>query len=174
MAKITPQAKADIMRWLAQGQKYEQILKGLEARHGITVVRQALEYYNPASPKSKRLSKHLREIYETARQLYLSDLTAIPESHKAVRVRMLAEMANDSMTRKNYRVAADLLEQIAKETGNVFSNRHEVTGPKGQPIQHAHHLSDAEVTERLSAKLTEMARNGVVSLAEIQTQGGVQ
>ena len=59
----------------------------------------------------------------------------VPEVHKAVRVQDLAKAARKFKQQKNYIAMAKMLEQIAKEVGNVHSNRHEFTGKDGGAIK---------------------------------------
>ncbi|KIC21722.1 hypothetical protein, partial [Leisingera sp. ANG-Vp] len=55
--------------------------------------------------------------------------------NRAVRLRTLQRMAEKAETMGNTVLAKGLLEQAAKEVGNAYTNRRELSGPKGGPMQ---------------------------------------
>ena len=75
----------------------------------------------------------------------------IPESNKAVRVQELAIAARHFKARGNYIAMANMLERIAKEMGNVYSNRREFTGKDRGPIkyQDIETMTDEQIDQEL-------------------------
>lgn len=63
-----------------------------------------------------------------ARRRFDESVNDIPIASKAYRVRKLDEMFDLAYQRRNFKTAADLLEQAAKETGDAYSNRRIVGG----------------------------------------------
>lgn len=66
------------------------------------------------------------ELYETTRKAFLEDTTEIAVSHRSVRLRALQRMAERAESRNNLQLAAQLLEQAAKECGDAYTNRQKI------------------------------------------------
>ena len=78
------------------------------------------------------MAKHLRDLFEQSRKSFLDYIDAhVPHANKAVRVRKLARAADAFENSKNYLAMAAMLERIAKEVGNAYTNRREFTGKDG-------------------------------------------
>ncbi len=60
---------------------------------------------------------------------------AVPHAHKAVRIKKLARASDAFESRGNYVAMAAMLEKIARELGNVHTNRREFTGKDQGPIK---------------------------------------
>ena len=119
---------------------------------GITVSRQAMERYDPNKRAGQRIAQRWKELFALARQAFLEEVQAsIPLAHKAVRIKELARAANSFKASKNYLAMARMLEQIAKEVGNVHTNRHEFTGKDGGPIryQDTETMTDEQIIQEL-------------------------
>jgi hypothetical protein len=112
----------------------KQVLKEITEAWGVQVTPQALTYYDPGTAAGQQLRPELRELFEQERKDYLADVTACPAAHQAFRVQELYRLylANRE---KSPVVAASLLEQLSKETGGLYTNRRELTGANGGPVQ---------------------------------------
>lgn len=73
-------------------------------------------------------------LYEDARKRFEESLVDVPIASKAYRIRKLDEMFDLAFTRRNFKSAADLLEQAAKEMGDAHSNRRVMAGK----VEHEH------------------------------------
>jgi hypothetical protein len=49
-----------------------------------------------------------------------------------VRLRLLDEMIAAAMEKRNFKLAAELLEQVAKECGNAYTNLRLLAGKRGE------------------------------------------
>ena len=90
---------------------------------GIRVSPQRIECYDPTKSAGRRLSPHWRDLFFKIREKSRTELANIPEFHRAVRVKYLAESVNCCEERGDYAMAARLLEQIAKEMGGYYERR---------------------------------------------------
>ena len=89
---------------------------------------------NNPRPNRQRVPRH--ELFDVSRQAFLDEVSErIPHAHKAVRIKKLARASDAFEKSKNYLAMANMLEKIAREVGNVHTNRHEFTGKKSGPIQ---------------------------------------
>lgn len=137
MAALKDDVKTFIVQQLACFDTPSVVAEAVKAEFGLTVTRQQVEAYNPTKRSAERLGDKWRVIFEETRKAFLEDTSAIGISHKAVRLRALNRMAAKAETSGNIALAAQLMEQAAKECGDAFTNRvkKELSGPDGGPIQ---------------------------------------
>ncbi|MDN7490581.1 DUF2280 domain-containing protein [Burkholderia sp. AU45274] len=162
MAALAENVKLRIVQALACFDTPSQVAKEIKAEFGLDVAPQQCEAYDPNKRAGQRLSDKYRAIFEETRKTFLEDTSLIGVSHRAVRLRTLQRMIDKCEAQGNVGMVAQLLEQVAKETGDAYTNRHrlEHTGKDGGPIKSQKapvDLSDLtdeelEVLERLSAK----------------------
>jgi hypothetical protein len=133
--KLTEAQKAFLVQRFARFDSPKQAADALEQEHGVRITRQSAERYDPASKAGASLAAHLRTIFDDTRKKFLENLDDIAISHLPVRLRRLDRMALAAEEKGNYVLAAALIEQAAKDRGNVFTNRRELTGRDGKPMQ---------------------------------------
>lgn len=139
------------------------------AQQGVEITRQAVQHYDPTASHTgrTRLAKKWQDLFWECRKAYIRQVEdKVPEANKAVRIKYLAHAAREFKARKNYIGMEKMLESIAKEMGNVHSNKRELahTGKDGGPIEYAD-VSDAELDQRLGDMLTALGVS-VVNSAE--------
>ena len=123
MAALSIEAKRYIVQALACFDTPSQVVKAIKADLGVDVSAQQVEAYDPNKKAGEKLSPKLKALFESSRAKFLDDTSQIPVSHKAVRLRRLDRMAQKAEEKGNLPLAAELLEQAAKECGDAFSNR---------------------------------------------------
>ena len=164
--KLDNEQKAFIVERLAVWESPSEVAKAVKAEFGTEISRQAIERYDPEKHAGRDLGARWRERFWRAREAFRRDLEAVPEVHKPVRVRRLAEMSRAAQARGNAVLAAALLEQIAKEVGNVYSNRRELTGTGGGPIDtknSTEQLTDEQLDARLDVALGKLGYQRIAS-----------
>jgi len=134
MAKLTESQQLFIVRALACYDSPSQVVDAVKQEFGIDLIRQHVAIYDPTKPAGHKLSKKLRAIFEATRKAFLEDVSTIPLANQATRLRALSRLHAKAESQGNTAVAAQLLEQIAKEVGGAFTNRRELTGKGGAPI----------------------------------------
>lgn len=135
MAKLSPEAKLFIVQRLAIFETPAEIMKAIKAEYDVTVTSQQLQAYDPTKVNGQLLSAKLKGVFEETRKVFLEDTADIPITHKAYRLRVLQRLIQKAEDRGNSPLAAQLLEQAAKEMGGAFTNRRELTGAGGGPIE---------------------------------------
>lgn len=151
--RLTDIHRAFIVQRLARFHTPKEAADALREEYGVSITPQSAEAYDPHKRAGRNIVRKWRTLFEDTRASYLTDFkNHIPEANKAVRVAQLAGMANAARARNNYVLARTLLEQIAKEVGNTFTNRHEITGAKGGPIKYQD-MTDSEIDGRIEALL---------------------
>lgn len=159
--RLTEEQKAFVVQRLACFDSPAEASEALMTEHGVKLAPQNCEAYDPNKRAGVKLAKKWRDLFEATRKRFLDDIeTHVPEANKAVRVRQLAHAARAFKGRGNYVGMADMLERIAKEIGNVHTNRRELTGKDGGPIETVARTPE-EVDEALRQK---MAKLGITTL----------
>jgi hypothetical protein len=148
MARLSEDVKTFIVQRLACYDTPQQVADAVKEEFGLAVDRRQVQLYDPERTGKKPAAKWCA-IFEATRKQFLEAIDTIPIANKAVRLRRLDRMAREAERRGNYVLTAQLLEQAAKETGGVYTNRRELTGRDGGPIEtrdtSLDHLTDAEL-----------------------------
>lgn len=128
--------KAFLVQRLAVFDSPKEAAEALKEYCGLEISPQRAEGYDPNKRAGRGLAKRWRELFQATRSEFLKHIEVhVPQANKAVRVKKLARAADAMEHRGNYVGMADMLERIAKEMGNVHTNRREITGKDGKPIQ---------------------------------------
>lgn len=134
MAALKDEVKLAIVQALACFDTPSQVAELVKQEFGLVLARQQVAGYDPTKPSGKKLSKKLLEVFTHTREQFLADVSAIPISQQAYRLRVLQRNLERADQRGNAAMVSTLLEQAAKELGGAFTNRRELTGKNGQPL----------------------------------------
>ncbi len=139
MPALSPEVKTFIVQQLACFDTPSQVVEAVKGEFGQTVSRQVVEGHDPNKRAGQKLAKRWVDLFNDTRERFKAETADIPIANKAVRLRALNRMANKAEGMKNMALAAQLIEQAAKETGGAYTNRQQVehSGPNGGPIQSA-------------------------------------
>lgn len=157
MAALTQDVKAFIVQALACFDTPSQVAEAVQKEYGVTVSRQQVETHDPTKTSGKGLARRWVTLFEDTRKRFREDTADIPIANRAFRLRALGRMAERAESVKNLALAAQLLEQAAKETGGTYTNKQQVdlsstdgtmTPAKDRPI-------DAELVKALVDKLVD-------------------
>ncbi len=110
------------------------VVAAVKKDYGVVLTPQAVEAYDPTKKAGAKLAARWRALFDETRKAFLENTADIAISHRAVRLRALQRMAAKAEDSKNMVLAAALLEQAAKEMGNAFTNRRELTGKDGKDL----------------------------------------
>ena len=135
MAILSDEVKTYIVQQLACYDTPSEVAKAVKDAFEVEVSRQAVEAYDPNKVAGRNLSGEFRDLFKATREAFLADTAAIGISHRAVRLRELQKLVDRAKTQGNLVLTASLLEQAAKESGGAFTNKRELTGADGKPIQ---------------------------------------
>lgn len=134
-ARLPQEVRAFIVHANACFDYPSAVVEAVKKEFGVDVTRQHVEAHDPTKKAGVHLAPRWKEVFEAARQGFLNDTSAIAISHRAVRLRALQRMSQRAEEMRNLPLAATLLEQAAKEVGDAYTNRRELTGKGGAPIQ---------------------------------------
>jgi hypothetical protein len=133
-SKLDHDQKTFVVQALACFDTPSTVAKAVKAEFGIDITPQSLECYDPTKRAGANVSARWRALFEATREAFLKDTSRIGISHRSVRLRALQRMAEEAERRGNMVLSAQLLEQAAKEMGNAFTNRRELTGKDGKDL----------------------------------------
>lgn len=137
MSELSKELQTYIVQQLAMYSTPQEIVELVKKDFEEEVSRQQVFYYN--ADMNPKLPKKWREIFEATRKKFLKDTASIPIAGKSFRLRELDKIYHNQKSAKtqNTKAMKDTLEQAAKESGDAFTNRRELSGVNGEPIQHS-------------------------------------
>ncbi|EME0399318.1 DUF2280 domain-containing protein, partial [Acinetobacter baumannii] len=81
------------------------------------------------------LSEEFKTEFYRVRKEMNDNLSAIPIANIAYRLKRLQRFIDHEQFKENPVIVPSLLEQAAKEVGGLYTNRKEITGKDGGPVQ---------------------------------------
>lgn len=153
--KLSDDVKTYIVQALACFDTPTDVVEAVRKDFDVEITRQSIEAYDATKAAGRNTAKVWKALFTKTREAFLENTASIAISHRAVRLRALQRMAEKAEKSKNYALAAQLYEQAAKECGDVYTNRRQLTGKDDGPIQ-------VETTsDELLARLSRLAARTV-------------
>lgn len=87
-----------------------------------------VQKHDPTKVSGANLSKDLRAFFEESRQKFRSNIDEIPIANQAFRLASLNRLHGVAAEKNNGPLAAQLLEQAAKEIGGAYTNTRKLEG----------------------------------------------
>jgi len=143
--KLSDTVRTFIVQSLACFDTPSTVVAAVKREFGIVVSPQSVEAYDHTKRAGRDAAKRWRALFEATRKEFLEDTSKIAISHRAVRLRALQRMADKAEGMGNLPLAAQLNEQAAKECGDAYTNRRQLEGAGGGPIQVIFSNSDADL-----------------------------
>jgi hypothetical protein len=128
MAHLTPEQQEFVVSRLACFDTPTAVALAVKEEFAMPEApsRQAVQAYDPDKHAGRNLDKRLAALFRKTRRRFLEDTRGIGITHKAVRLRRLDDMQQRAQDRGNIPLAAQLLEQAAKECGDAFTNKQKI------------------------------------------------
>ena len=128
---------------------------------GITVTRQTVQGYDPTKTAGRRCAPRWQQLFEATRRAFVRDTSEIAIAHRTVRLRALSRIAVKAEEAGNLALAVQVYEVAAKECGDAFTNRRQLSGPNGRPLQ-VQPVARAITPEMSHAEAAELYRQTLV------------
>ncbi|WP_332773316.1 DUF2280 domain-containing protein [Pseudomonas sp. ESBL1] len=143
MAALTSDVKAFIVQALACFDTPTQVSQAVKQEFDIDVTRQQVEQHDPTKRAGANLAAKWRTLFEDTRARFRKETAEIPIANRAYRLRSLGRMAEKVEGMRNYGLALQILEQAAKEVGDVYVNRKiEPDKPLGSQADQQHAVAE--------------------------------
>lgn len=123
MAALNNEVKAFIVQALACFDTPSQVAETVKREFNIEVSRQQVETHDPTKRCSKTLAKRWVTLFHDTRQRFREETADIPIANRAYRLRALGRIVEKAENMRNLGLALQVLEQAAKEVGDVYVNR---------------------------------------------------
>lgn len=123
MAALKDEVKAFIVQALACFDTPSQVCQAVKEQYGIEVSRQLCERYDPTKYSGRDLGQKWKTFFEECRKRFREETVDIPIANRAFRLRAMNRFVEKAETMKNIGLAMQILEQAAKETGDIYVNR---------------------------------------------------
>jgi hypothetical protein len=124
MATLSNEVKAFIVQALACFDTPSQVSAAVREEFGIEVTRQKCEAHDPTKRAGRDLAKRWVTLFEDTRKRFREETADIPIANRAYRLRAMNRFVERAEGMKNIVLAMAILEQAAKETGDMYVNRH--------------------------------------------------
>ncbi|CAH0649181.1 MULTISPECIES: DUF2280 domain-containing protein [Pseudomonas] len=143
MAALSNDVKAFIVQALACFDTPSQVVEAVQKEFSVTVTRQQVETHDPTKYSGKGLAKRWVALFEDTRKRFREETAEIPIANRAYRLRALGRMAEKAESMRNLALTAQLLEQAAKECGDMYVNRKiEPDKPLGSQADQQHAVAE--------------------------------
>lgn len=133
MARITKKVKLFIVRMLAEFETPTQASKSVKEIFNLDVTPQQCEAYDPTKRIGQDLSQELRDKFFEYRRIANEELEAIPVANRRYRLQLLQNLVEKYPDNPVF--IPKWIEQAAKEMGNQYTNKQEITGKDGEALQ---------------------------------------
>ena len=124
MATLSNEVKAFIVQALACFDTPSQVAAAVREEFGIEVTRQKCEAHDPTKRAGKDLAKRWVVLFEDTRKRFREETAEIPIANRAYRLRAMGRFIERAEGMKNIPLAMQILEQAAKECGDMLSLIH--------------------------------------------------
>jgi hypothetical protein len=133
MAALKNDVKAFIVQALACFDTPTQVSQSVKQEFNVDVTRQQVEQHDPTKRAGVNLAKRWVTLFEDTRKRFREETADIPIANRAFRLRAMNRFVERAETTKNIVLAMQILEQAAKETGDMYVNRHRRDEPDDEP-----------------------------------------
>lgn len=123
MAALNNEIKAFIVQSLACFDSPSQVATAVKDGFGVVVSRQQVETHDPTRKSSKGLAKRWVTLFEDTRAGFRSEVVKEPIANRSMRLRALGRMLEEAEARGHLVMAMKLMEQAAKECGDIYTSR---------------------------------------------------
>lgn len=123
MAALKNEVKAFIVQALACFDTPTQVSHAVKQEFGIDVTRQQVEQHDPTKRAGVNLAAKWVTLFHDTRTRFREETAEIPIANRAFRLRAMNRFVEKAETMKNIGLAMQILEQAAKEVGDVYVNR---------------------------------------------------
>lgn len=143
MAALSDEVKAFVVQALACFDTPSQVSDSVKEEFGLIVPRQQIAVYDPTKSTGRNLAKKWKDLFNATREQWRAQSVEVPIANRVFRLRVLDRLAAKAERMKNMGMVSQLLEQAAKEVGDVYVNRRQEqvappgAGQEGGPVSTA-------------------------------------
>ncbi|MEN8284637.1 DUF2280 domain-containing protein [Acinetobacter baumannii] len=132
MAALKEPVKIFIVQSLACRDTPQEVVENVKQEFDVEISRSQCQAYDPTKYSGRNLSQKYVELFEKTREEFDKGLIDIPIASKYYRLKQYQKQLERT---RNVKTALKILEPAAKDIGGQFTNRQEITGKDGGPVQ---------------------------------------
>ncbi|WP_122771471.1 DUF2280 domain-containing protein [Pseudomonas viridiflava] len=133
MAALKHEVKSFIVQALACFDTPSQVVEQVKQEFSIEISRQQCESHDPTKRAGVNLAARWVTLFHDTRKRFREDTAEIPIANRAYRLRALGRIVEKAENMRNLVLALQVLEQAAKESGDMYVNRHRKDEPGDEP-----------------------------------------
>lgn len=133
MATLKEPVKIFIVQALACRDTPQEVAELVKQEFKLSIDRVQVAAYDPTKQSGKNLSKKFITLFEDTRKKFDAGLIDIPIANKHYRMKRYNALLEKNT--KNTVMSLKILEQAAKDVGGQFTNKQEITGKDGGPLE---------------------------------------
>ncbi|CAM0649351.1 DUF2280 domain-containing protein [Acinetobacter baumannii] len=149
MAALKEPVKIFIVQSLACRDTPQEVVENVKQEFDVEISRSQCQAYDPTKYSGRNLSQKYVELFESTREKFDEGLIDIPIANKYYRLKQYQRQLDRT---RNVKTALKILEQAAKDIGGQFTNRQEITGKDGGPLQTVNSDVPVPMEEYLKAR----------------------
>lgn len=133
MAALKEPVKIFIVQALACRDTPQEVAELVSQEFGVKIDRVQCSTYDPTKQRGKNLSKKFVDLFYETREKFDEGLIDIPIAQKFYRMRQYQRHLEKNA--RNTVMSLNIMKQAAQDLGGQFTNRQEITGKDGKPIE---------------------------------------
>ncbi|WP_104498843.1 DUF2280 domain-containing protein [Acinetobacter indicus] len=154
MAALKEPVKIFIVQALACRDTPQEVADAVKQEFKIEIDRRQCASYDPTKLAGKNLSKKFVDLFNKTRADFDTGLIDIPIANKHYRLKQYQKQLERNA--KNTVMSLKILEQAAKDCGGQFTNKQEITGAGGGPIQNENTVIVTATDEQVRQAINEL------------------
>lgn len=132
MAALKEPVKIFIVQSLACRDTPQDVMESVKQEFDVVITRSQCQAYDPTKYQGRNLSPKFKELFEKTRKDFDAGLVDIPIANKYYRLRQYQKFLERT---RNLKTGMNILKQAAQDIGGQFTNRQEITGKDGGPVE---------------------------------------
>ena len=133
MAALKEPVKIFIVQALACRDTPQEVAELVSQEFGVKIDRVQCSTYDPTKQRGKNLSKKFVDLFYESREKFDAGLIDIPITQKFYRLKQYQKHLEKNA--RNTVMSLNIMKQAAQDLGGQFTNRQEITGKDGKPIE---------------------------------------
>lgn len=132
MAALKEPVKIFIIQSLACRDTPQDVVESVKQEFDLVITRSQCQAYDPTKHQGRNLRQEYKELFEKTRNDFDAGLVDIPIANKYYRLRQYQKYLERT---RNLKTGMNILKQAAQDIGGQFTNRQEITGKDGGPVE---------------------------------------
>ena len=154
MAALKEPVKIFIVQALACRDTPQEVAELVSQEFGVKIDRVQCSTYDPTKQRGKNLSKKFVDLFYETREKFDEGLIDIPIAQKFYRMRQYQRHLEKNA--RNTVMSLNIMKQAAQDLGGKYTNKQEITGAGGGPLQSENVTPVTATNEQIRQAINEL------------------